>query len=212
MKRITRLHVSIIAIMVIMFSSAALQAETAKKFNLSVGGYFGIGGATDCYDYDNDNDGAFALGIQPEIQFFPIDSLAVNFRMLWERFFYDYDYGYYSYYNRGMSIPVDVFPFIFGVRYYFPIIDKLKLFAGGGIGFTIMQAHYPGWWSGSSDPDPEGRFAMDFNGGVEFEVIDQLALTGMFDIMLPNLGPLDSGEKVVGRFMFFFGVSYYFQL
>lgn len=207
MKRITWFNVLWIAVALIMLSTAALRAETAQKFNLSVGGYFGIGGATDMYDFDNDNDGAFALGIHPEIQFFPIDKLSVNFRFLWERLFYSYDA-----WGRDFDVPVDVIPFLFGARYYFPIIDKLKLFAGGGIGFSIMQAYYPGWWGGDSTPDPEIRFSMDFNGGAEYEVIENLALTGMFDIFLPNIAPVDRHEDVIARFMIFFGVSYYFQL
>ena len=207
MKKINGFRVLLITFMVIMVSTTASYAETAQKFNLSVGGYFGIGGATDMYDYDNDDNGAFAFGIQPEMQFFPIDKLAINFRCLWERIFYDFDA-----WGRDFDVPVDVFPFIFGARYYFPIIDNLKLFAGGGLGFSIIQAYYPDWWRDDKTPDPEIRFSLDINGGIEYEVVENLALTGMFDIFLPNLAPVDTGEDVIARFMFFFGVSYYFQL
>ncbi|HOW81632.1 MAG TPA: outer membrane beta-barrel protein [Spirochaetota bacterium] len=198
MRRFTRLTGVFVALMVFVFSASALQASTAKKFNLGVGGYLGMGAAT---TYGWSDHGAFAFGIEPEVQFFPIDNLSVTFRCLWERYFYVYDYG------KKYDAPMDVIPFLFGVRFYFPtFIDKLKIYLGGGIGPAVLIHHYdiPHW-----KDDTDACFAMDFYGGVEYEVISQLAITGMFNTMLPNL-EYDNG--VIARFMFFFGVQYYIAL
>jgi len=212
MKKITLFMGIFLSFLMITFSATALRAETAKKFNLSIGGYFGIGGATEWDDRNEDDQpGAFALGIEPELQFFPIDKLAVNFRgPIWERLFYAYDVPH----REDFEAPMDVFPFIFGVRYYFPVHRIVKMFVGGGIGFSILQVHLPGWYTDYTgvETDPEVRASIDFNGGAEFEVINHLALTAMFDIMVPNLGPVDKHEDPLARFMFFFGVSYYIPL
>ncbi|HOO70695.1 MAG TPA: outer membrane beta-barrel protein [Spirochaetota bacterium] len=205
MKKHTLFKGILITLVLFIFSASALQAETAKKFNLSVGGYLGMGGATD-YGY-SDNKGAFAFGIQPEVQFFPIDNLSVTFRCLWERLFYKYRYFYNGKW-RHYDYPVDVFPFLFGVRFYFPVFNKVKIFTGGGIGATIMQEYpdIPGW---DRHPAPHTHFAMDFGGGVEYEIINHLTITGMFNTLLPNI---DRDESIIARFMFFFGVQYYIPL
>ncbi|RJO65865.1 MAG: hypothetical protein C4523_15135, partial [Myxococcales bacterium] len=100
---------------------------------------------------------------------------------------------------------IDVFPFLPGVRYYFPFGDKFSAFAGLGFGATASKADTRG-------ADTEGRLALDFHGGVQYEVIPHLGLEGSFDIMLPNLAPKDVGEKVVGRFFVMVGVLYYLPI
>ncbi|HOO73012.1 MAG TPA: outer membrane beta-barrel protein [Spirochaetota bacterium] len=189
---------------IIMIGASPSHAETAKKYNIGVGGYFGIGGATTFFD---DRDGAFALGIQPEAQFFVIDNLSITYRFLWERIFYDVRYWTGTRW-KVYSSPMDIAPFLFGARYYFPIMDRLKVYTGMGIGFTAYRVDI----DDGRDTLSRFAFAMDFYGGVEYEVIDNLAVGGMFNIMLPNLGPLDHDELVVGRFMFFFGATYYIPL
>jgi hypothetical protein len=201
MKRVRYLTGILAALMVVVFSATSLHAATAKKFNLGVGGYFGIGGVT---DYAWDDNGAFALGIQPEIQFFPIDNISVTFRCLWERYFYEYKWAFN---NKRYAYPIDVIPFLFGVRFYTPpIFDKTKIFVGGGIGATAIIYHDERPGGGDSR---DGFFAMDFYGGVEYEVINQLAIVGMFNTMLPNIA---NDTSLIARFMFFFGVQYYIPL
>jgi opacity protein-like surface antigen len=204
MKRFFVIIIMFMTAFILLAAATETRAETAKKYNLAVGGYFGIGGATNFYD---GRDGGFAMGLQPEVQFFVIDNLSITYRFLWERIMYDHRWtdGFGNHHVE--EAPMDIAPFLLGARYYFSIIDKLKAYAGMGLGFTAYRIEFEdgGWFSRIA-------FAMDFYGGVEYEVADQLTVGGMFNIMLPNLGPLNSYENVIGRFMFFFGVNYYIPL
>ena len=172
------------------------SADTTKQGDLAVGGNFAIGGGTAPAD---GADGGMVIGLLPHVEYFPIDNLGVFLRFLWMRYMPE---------AAGVSMNADVFPFIFGTRYFFDTpVDGLKPFAGGGLGLAVF--HYDNDFSGD---DTKARFALDMEGGVEYEVIENLGLHGTFDILLPNVAKTDDGEDVVGFFTLMVGVSYYLPL
>lgn len=192
--------VIIITVIFVLASVRDINAETAKQYSLAAGGYLGIGGATEFFI---GRGGAFALGIQPEVQFFIFDNISLTYRLLWERIFYEARIRQNLTY-KVIDAPIDYAPFLLGIRYYIKIIDKLKAPVGMDLGCTWYKADMPGAAS-------EARFAIDFYAGLEYEIIDNLGLSCMFNILMPNIAPLDRAEVVISRFMFFFGVMYYIR-
>jgi hypothetical protein len=160
------------------------SAEVGKKGDLGIGGDIGLGGAV------NSATSSFAFGLTPYLSYHPIDNLAIFTRMpFWE--------GYFG------TVDTHVFPFLFGARYYIPTpVDKLRGYVGGALGFSILHTSVSAFgFSASSDVV---RFSMDFNGGVEYEVIDNLGISGGLDIFIPNV---ESGATA--RIGVMGGVVYY---
>lgn len=152
------------------------RADVGLVGDLVLGGDLILGGAV------GGGYSGFAFGIEPMIAYHPIDNLYVFGRLpFWE--------GYFA---GGGS--VHFFPFIFGARYYFPVASYIRVFAGGGLGFTISHV-------------ATAHFALDFHGGVEFEVIDNLGIDTSFDIFLPVVA-----STTAARFGLTGGIKYYLPL
>ncbi|HOO73179.1 MAG TPA: hypothetical protein PK926_15585 [Spirochaetota bacterium] len=200
MKRSAVIISTFITAFFLLTAAGGARAETARKYDLAFGGYLGFGCATPLCE---GRDIAFALAVQPEIQFFVIDKLSITYRFLWERIYFDHEYsGLYR--DVVEDAVMDMAPFMLGARYYFSPAKKLKLYLGLGMGCTVYRVKFEdtGWYSRLA-------FAMDCSAGLEYEVIDRLAVCGMFNAMIPNMGPLEKDENIFGRFMFNVGVSYY---
>ena len=180
------------------------RAAVTQKGNFGFGADMGIGGVT---KYMNGIDGAFALGVHLDTQYFLADRIALNFHFLWERYFYKIDsleynstLGYYVLMKKDASL--DIFPFVLAFRIYFPIGNALHGFAGAGPGFALYKIDLP-------RSNTEYRFLMNLQLGIEYEIHPNLTLKGMIDIMMPNIAPTDRGEKIMARFMIFAGVTSY---
>jgi len=200
MKRPTVIISIIITAFILLAAAGGARAETAQKYDLAFGAYLGFGCATPFYQ---SREIAFALGVQPEIQFFVIDRLSITYRFLWERIYFDHKYmGLYQ--DIVEDAVMDTAPFMLGARYYFAPVKRFKMYLGLGMGCTVYRVEFEdtGWYSRLA-------FAMDVSAGLEYEVIDQLTVCGMFNAMVPNMGPVEKDENIFGRFMFNVGVSYY---
>lgn len=200
MKRSAVIISTIITAFILLAAAGGARAETAQKYDLAFGAYLGFGCATPFY---RSRDIAFALGVQPEIQFFVIDRLSITYRFLWERIYFDHKYmGLYQ--DVIEDAVMDTAPFMLGARYYFAPVKRFKMYLGLGMGCTVYRVEFEdtGWYSRLA-------FAMDVSAGLEYEVIDQLTVCGMFNAMVPNMGPVEKDENIFGRFMFNVGVSYY---
>ncbi|HRZ27531.1 MAG TPA: outer membrane beta-barrel protein [Spirochaetota bacterium] len=200
MKRSAVIISTIITAFILLATAGGARAETAQKYDLAFGAYLGFGCATPFYQ---SRDIAFGLGTQPEIQFFVIDRLSITYRFLWERIYFDHKYmGLYE--DVIEDAVMDIAPFMLGARYYFAPVKRFKMYLGLGMGCTVYRVEFEdtGWYSRLA-------FAMDVSAGLEYEVIDQLTVCGMFNAMVPNMGPVEDDENIFGRFMFNVGVSYY---
>ena len=176
----------------------AATLSSISKGTLGLGGHFGLGGAT---SFASGSGGAFSLSITPFVEYFPIAHLALWARVIfWERIFYSYSTPF----GGSVSYPIDILPFLVGVRYYFDIKPTwLKPYAGLGLGGAVAI--------NSVASDTKGFFAMDMHGGVVFEVMPHLAIDASFDVYLPNLAPAKDRDNVIARFGFLGGVIYYFS-
>lgn len=160
------------------------RADVGMAGDLGIGGDILLGGT---------HRGTFAFGITPYISYHPIDNLAIFGRLpFWE--------GYFD------TVDTHMFPFLFGARYYFTLpVDGLRAFAGGALGFSIAHTSLTVFGVTASSTDV--NFSLDFHGGVEYEVIDNLGISGTFDIYLPNVD-----ANTTARFGVLAGVVYYLPI
>jgi len=123
MKKRLSLKIAILFMLALMLTSAPASAEVGMAGDLGIGGHVILGGTA------GNGFGGFTFGLTPHISIFPIDNLAVFARLpFWEGNFAGGD--------------VHVFPFMFGVRYYFNVLDNLRVYPGIAIGASVL--HYPG--------------------------------------------------------------------
>lgn len=201
----TRIIAAAFFLEILLFSLlGTADAAITQKGNFGFGTNFGIGGVT---KYMNGIDGAFALGVHLDTQYFVADRVALNFHFLWERYFYKIEtleynsaLGYYVLMDKDASM--DIFPLVAAFRVYFPVGGALYGFAGAGPGFAMYKIDLP-------QSTTEYRFLMNLQLGVEYEIRTNLTFRGMLDIMIPNIAPTDRGEKIMARFMVFAGITYY---
>ncbi len=156
------------------------QADTTMKKDLAVGGSLLLGGA-------NQNLG-FIMGLEPNVMYFPIDNLGVGGRLGW------------NVAPKGGAF--HMIPILVGAQYYFtlPIKNKslkkkLKLYPAFHLGTTIADTGDAG-------------FAIDFGGGVQYEVVKNLAIDGRVDLRVPMIGKFN--KIFMGGVMF--GVLYYLPM
>jgi len=198
--------IQVLAVMLFCAVSVPALADIGLKNDMAVGASIGFGGATPPM---TKTDGGFNLAIEPMIQYFPAENVSVWARLLWERTFAS---------TGGKSLSVDTYPILVGARYYFTTEADplLKPFLGLGLGMSVID------FSGAVNSRRNARFAMDIQGGFVYEVMPNLAFDCAFDIFLPNISPLRSyirkvgkkklDEKVMGRFLIMAGIQYYFPL
>jgi len=170
MKKRLSLKIAILFMLALMLTSAPASAEVGMAGDLGIGGHVILGGTA------GNGFGGFTFGLTPHISIFPIDNLAVFARLpFWEGNFAGGD--------------VHVFPFMFGVRYYFNVLDNLRVYPGIAIGASVL--HYPGvnfgFGFGNVGATTRGGFSLEFQGGVEYEVIENLAIDANFDIFIPRI-------------------------
>ncbi len=199
MKKLSEICLPAALAVIFIFSSVTLYG--GSKGDLGVGGYLGIGIAT---GYQDNTDSAFAMGIQPEISYFLLNNVSLNFRFLWERIFYKQDIN--APIDATLDLSHNIYPFLLSGRYHIPFKDGLGLFLGGGFGVAVFQGDYVG--AGSA----ESRFMMDFQGGIEYHYKKRVTLNFLFDVALPNVGGRDKDEKTIARFMILIGAIYHVGL
>ncbi len=184
----TMLKLMMLTLLGVFLMGAASSAEAAgRKMDLGIGGHIGLGGTTD---------EQFAFALTPYLSFSPIDNLSV--------------FGRLPFYEGLFTGPVDIhlFPFLFGARYHFQVMDKLRVYPGMALGFTIIHtaAIKAGGFTIAGANDAV-RFSLNFQGGVEYEVIPNLGLDASFDIYLINVE-----KNANARFGVTLGAIYYLPI
>jgi len=191
MKKRLSLKLAILAMLALMLTAGSASADVGLTGDLGIGGHVVIGGHVGISGNNNVGFGlsdGFTFGITPYISISPIDNLSIWTRLpFWEG-------------NFGND--VHIFPFVFGARYYFKVAEKLRVYPGLGIGGSA--AHIS--WGGFGGNQSTGGFALEFHGGVEYEVDDNLAIDACFDIFFPTLG---SSKVSLVRIGVMVGVVYY---
>ena len=177
-------------LLLIMHSTA--KASVTQKGNLGFGGDLGVGGVT---SYADGISGTLTVGTHAQVQYFFADRVAANFHFGWERYFYEIDTIRYNYFFGAFipvkdTVPMDLFPFVFALNIYFPLSDSLHGFVGIGPGIAFYRID--GIRSGT-----ETRLLVNMQAGAEYEVSNNLTLKGMVDILLPNISPRYSSERVM---------------
>jgi len=162
MKKRLSLKLAILAMLALMLTAGSASADVGLTGDLGIGGHVVIGGTA------ANGFGGFTFGLTPYISISPIDNLSI--------------WGRLPFWEGNFGADVHVFPFVFGARYYFEVMDKLRVYPGIGIGLSIL--HTDLGFLGSSDT---AGFSLEFHGGVEYEVADNLAVDASLDFFVPKI-------------------------
>lgn len=168
-----------------MFAVEANAAETSGT--ISAGGYIGLGGVN---AFSDNFDAAVSMSVHPEVNYFIMDNLSLNFRFLWERYFYG-------------DADLDVIPFLLGVSYYVPITKKLTAPIGAAFGMTVVKAS-------AGDKDSKARLALDAHAGLSYMMTKEVAVIAMLDLLMPNVLIRGDHERYLARTAVLVGFAYYF--
>jgi hypothetical protein len=133
-----------------MFALRTNAAETSGT--ITAGGYIGLGGVN---AFRDNLDAAVSMSVHPEVNYFIMDNLSLNFRFLWERYFYG-------------DADLDVIPFLLGVSYYVPITKKLTAPIGASFGMTALKAS-------AGDTDAKARLALNAHAGLSYMMTKEIS-------------------------------------
>ncbi len=194
MKKI--MMVVVLAMGFVLFGQAPeARADIAREMDLGIGGHMFLGGT---------NNSQFTFGLVPQISFAPIDNLQIFSRLpFWMGNFHVDD----------SDFQLHVFPFLFGAKYNIKLMDKLYFYPALAMGFSILHSKTNvASIAGFSVPGVSGtsttvRFTIDFQSGIQYEIMDNLAFDGGLDIMIYNV---EGGATVAFGVMG--GVIYYLPL
>lgn len=165
MKKLFSIKIIILAVAVVLLMAPAASANVGMKGDLGVGGHIVLGGTANNYS-------AFTFGLTPYISIAPMDNLSIWARLpFWE--------------GNFDNVDCHVFPFVFGARYYFNVMDRLRVYPSLGIGASVLHTSISAF--GVTATDSTGGFSIEFGGGVEYEVMDNLAIDGSLDFFVPKV-------------------------
>lgn len=162
-------------------------------------------GAGHMLPYQEEGKGGLSISGNPLLMYTVIEDLGIFLRFGWERSWQENEGG-------TEDLIMDAFPVLFGVRYYMELVERLHAFVGGGLGFAVIDFNgnytkYANW------DHTDTKFALNVHGGLQYELTDNFAMNGYFDILMPNLSPFKRyEEKIPARFAFLFGFTYYIPL